>query len=915
MKIPKQWLLFLGVALLALLLAWGIYNLARYGNQPDESPLNAIPDNTALIIKINKPGNLWEELKRSSLIWKSISYYPVIRSIRNDMNLFDSISRKNEKISAVLQRYNLVITLSLSGRATFGVVFLTSAPGNDPGLAADQFAKELFGDSARIDLTPYASSKIHRLQTGDKSPPFYYATVKGVFIGSFLADLVKKSIDRLTFNKPAFQASGFHRVEEPSGKKADANIYINYRMLALALSKISRTENHLALIQLARLASWSGLDVIIKKDEIFFNGYTLADDTTFHYLNLFTGQEPQPNELSSVAPQNIGWYAFLGWGDLTAYFERLELRNHQDELEAGNQGPLSQMNRRYRLNLSDFFLPWMGKQAMVFSMEADSGHGNNRIFAAFQVRDSVLAVSLLDSLRTRMGIKKDSLKYKGYKIDGVHFNNVLQNLFGSLFEPAGQDYFTFINHFLIFGKDPVSLKFLIDEYISDYSLGKNKDYIDFAGKMPVRSNIFLYFKTPYASSTLNRMMDEPLISTLRPWLDSLKKFQPVGIQYSSQKELFYTSLFLGYTPNLRKEGPLNWKAKLDTTVCGQPCIVNTMAKGEPAIMVRDTMNNLYQYGPDGLLRWRMHFMGRILSQIKPVLMPGCDTMFYFFNTDSHLYLLRSDGATAKNYPMRFPIPATNALTIVNFDRKGDYRIFIAFNDKKVYQFDLKGHSNTNWERPVMKAPIRNQVEYIVSNHKDFFFIRDIDNNLMITDRQGRQRIRVGPLFRPADHSTFYPVSMAQKGIFVTTGPAGKLIFIQENGKTVEMNLGQFSPSHWFFNENVMGNVVPEYIFVDKNKIYYYSRSNKLIYSYVFRREITRPPFVLHDRLNNVSMIGVTVPETGELFLFDSKGYFTMEPGVYGNTPFDIGHMDNDHSLNLVVGSGSYLRNYSLPQRQ
>ena len=83
MRSTKLWLLPLGVALLLASLAWGIYSLARYASQPAESPLNAVPDNTALIIKINKPGNLWEELNRSNLIWTSLSHYPVIRQIRN----------------------------------------------------------------------------------------------------------------------------------------------------------------------------------------------------------------------------------------------------------------------------------------------------------------------------------------------------------------------------------------------------------------------------------------------------------------------------------------------------------------------------------------------------------------------------------------------------------------------------------------------------------------------------------------------------------------------------------------------------------------------------------------------------------------------------------------------------------------
>jgi len=82
----------------------------------------------------------------------------------------------------------------------------------------------------------------------------------------------------------------------------------------------------------------------------------------------------------------------------------------------------------------------------------------------------------------------------------------------------------------------------------------------------------------------------------------------------------------------------------------------------------------------------------------------------------------------------------------------------------------------------------------------------------------------------------------------------------------------------------MGTVVPEYIFVDKNKISYYSRSNKLIYSYVFRREINGEPFVLRDQKNKQIMIGITIPQTGELYLFDSKGYYPMESGIGGNTP-------------------------------
>jgi hypothetical protein len=61
------------------------------------------------------------------------------------------------------------------------------------------------------------------------------------------------------------------------------------------------------------------------------------------------------------------------------------------------------------------------------------------------------------------------------------------------------------------------------------------------------------------------------------------------------------------------------------------------------------------------------------------------------------------------------------------------------------------------------------------------------------------------------------------------------------------------------------------------------------------------------------MIGYVVPETNELFLFDQNGYRELESGIRGNTPFDVGFLENNAQLNLVVGAGRFLKNYRLPK--
>ena len=61
------------------------------------------------------------------------------------------------------------------------------------------------------------------------------------------------------------------------------------------------------------------------------------------------------------------------------------------------------------------------------------------------------------------------------------------------------------------------------------------------------------------------------------------------------------------------------------------------------------------------------------------------------------------------------------------------------------------------------------------------------------------------------------------------------------------------------------------------------------------------------------MIGYVVPETNELFLFDQNGYHELESGIRGNTPFDLGYLENGAQLNLLVGAGKILKNYRLPK--
>ena len=108
-------LITLAVVVAATGFSWFGYNLFQKFHRPAESPFNAIPGNTALIIQLNKAGNLLQELNRSNLLWKALSRFPGINVVRNEIQFVDSSSRKNEKINkifdmrpyAIVERFGL----------------------------------------------------------------------------------------------------------------------------------------------------------------------------------------------------------------------------------------------------------------------------------------------------------------------------------------------------------------------------------------------------------------------------------------------------------------------------------------------------------------------------------------------------------------------------------------------------------------------------------------------------------------------------------------------------------------------------------------------------------------------------------------------------------------------------------------
>ncbi len=899
----------------SLIILSGIFYLGfllyQQFSKPTDSPVNAISESTVMVIKVHKPGGLMNELRQSNIIWKEFMALQVFTNFRKETEFLDSAIHKEPRIQKVIQNYPLLIAVSMTGRSTFGLLFLTSVPGPDPEGMITEFLKNTY--KSRVTILPglYSTVPVQEVIVKGCADPFYFAVKNGVFMGSIHADLVKKAIDRLSLNIASITGTGFRKVEAVTGKKVDANIYINFRYLSGFLSRSMRDDYAQRLMRLSLFADWSGLDMIVKRNEFLINGYTTPGDSGTQFLPLLKEQAPQKIEITKVLPDNVRSFLFFGLSEPHTFYTKLSAyAPEQAEIHDYYQGFLEN-EEKSRVRYSDFILPWIGNEMAVVTTDSKFLDEGDNKFIIIRIGDRMLADSLLKLLVHTTGKKADTQPYDDLTIHHINIPDLIPATLGTFLGPFSGSFFTFNGNYIIFGTKPDDLKKLTDKITAGQVLDNNEEYKNYRENLADEANFYYYFDAKRSGKEIKSIFQENISSAMNPVFDVTARFDPVSIQLSNHSDMFYTSIFIRYNPELAGEGPLQWQTTLDTTAKGLPQVVYPKLNGEPSILVSDHGNNIYMLDNTGDIIWKTHLSGRIIGRINEIYRKNSDSAVYLFNTVDDICLINARGDFVKGFPVHLTIKATNPLHVISFPGPRDYHILIALADKKIHSFTIDGKSETGWKSQVFNEEITNPIQSISLNHKEYIFVTGRNGQVVITDRKGGKRIRLPKNLHVSNNATFYLNKTNKKGLFLTTDPTGKVIYIQENGLVLETLFNLFSPDHNFFYEDMNGDGNPEFIFFNRNSLYYYNRFFKLLYSYAFRHEITDPPFFCKSN-DGERFIGFVSSGTNEVFLFGKNGLIQTDPGIHGNTPFALNHITSPQHLDMIIGSGKHIRNYKLP---
>ncbi len=871
---------------------------------PVSPGINAIPSNAAFILESKQSKNVWQKLSQTNIMWEELLGTETFSKINTSARYLDSLTNLNTDVVNLLDNRSVFISAHVATNNSFDLLYVYSLPNVTHQSTVDEFLKTVNNKTAPI-YTEYVGVKIGTIHPKEK-PEFNFAFLDGTLMMSTKHSLVEDAIRQLKSGSPLAKDKYFSKVISTAGKNVDANIYINYNYFAKFLNRFSNKDSKSKTAGLANFADCSGWDITIKPNAVMLNGFTQANDSTNTFLNIFSRQKQKEIEVTKIIPSRTALLLWFGVSniknihdDYWKYLKRKHLSEFSDTY-------LQEINSKYDVNIQHDMLNWITNEIALVVTEPNSADFSNNTYAVFHSTDiSKAKASLTDLAKTICAADKqklDTVSFRNHKITYLHLPGIYKNLLGGAFAAVRENYFTSIEKYIVFANTSESLKRIINDYENNKTLFNNKNYKTFSENISNQANVFLYSAISRSSDFYSSFLNDDLSKQIENKLALFKKFEGAAIQFTNNNHAFYSNMYLKYNPEQKQESGTLWEVKLDTTINSKPYLVINHNNKTKEVFVQDDANKIYLISNTGKIIWTKQLPEKIISEVVQVDVLKNGKLQMLFNTRSAIYLFDRNGNDMDGFPIKLKSGATNALTLVDYENKKDYRIFIATENKTIVCYKTNGELLKAFKNVQTTNKVFLPIQYFKAAGKDHLCAVDAKGKIYIIDRQGDTRVKMKEQLEAGVSNFFIETSKDYARTFIVTADTlGVVTKISLTNKKEIVKLNDFETSPYFNFQDLNNDDKNEFIFLTRNELNIFSSEKSLVYKYDFKDTLTLSPqtFVFADW---TTYIGVTSEKNNKLYLFDDNGVLMDGFPKTGKTLFCVGDLNNDGTLNVVAGS-------------
>lgn len=881
-------------ACLVGILYW--FHYVKEVKAPVSDAMNAIPSNASVIIECNNIRNSWDKISHTNLIWQELQVAPLFANIQLNGKAADSILNLNPELQDMLEDHPFFISFHADKKNQLKILYSFSLPNLTLQSSVEAFFKKLGHDKEPVEKE---GAELYQLNTHGNST-LYVGLLNGTIVLSSDNELVGQALLNLRTGNSILKNENFKKLSMSAGKKVDANVYINYSACTSLIAELFNKQQIGSVLQLKDFAEVSEWDLNIRPNTIQLNGFTLANDSTDQFLSLFSDQKPQEVTVTSVLPSKTAAFSFFGFSDFAHFYQRWHSYPNSPDKKKHYQKFITDLKNNSHLAVEEDFIPFVGNEMAMATNE------NGSVFLALRCENKEKMAGqwqqMVKQVNEANELKNDTSQFMNTTIGHLPQPDLFPNLFGTVAKNLHDNYYCFLDDYLLVANDPNDLKSIIADYRTGRTLKNNQSYQSFSENLSAETSVFCYTALPHSATLIKEMATPELADFLEKQSGLLPKFEAAGIQFSSSGNRFFCNACLKYNPVTKTESSTLWECKLDTTISSKPFLLlnhNTKAKD---IFVQDDANKIYLISNTGQVIWTKQLNEKIMSDVTQVDVLKNNKLQMIFNTRSFIYMFDRNGNDMKGFPIKLRSPATNAISVVDYENNRDYRIFIATENKRIVCYKANGDQLTAFKFDKTKEQVFLPIQFFTTANKDHLCAVDKRGNIYILNRQGEVRIKMKDQFSQGIRNFYCEIGKDYSRTFlVAADTVGTIVKIKLNGGIEKIKCQEFDTSPYFDYKDINNDKTMEYLFLTRNELKVFSSDRSLLFHSEFETPISTVPqvFLFPD---GTTKIGVCSDQTNEIFLFLNNGVIDQGFPLKGKTPFSIGDINNEGQFYLVAGS-------------
>ncbi len=905
-----------------ILAALYIFNLTRATDGSE--PLDAIPLSASVIVKINDARRILEKASDSNPIWNELTQLPWFGKIKRQLKFIDSLSHGYPEVRDIINNSPSVFSVHLTGRDKLTVLHVFRLPSRTGAKDIKELISRLVMNSGTMTPRRYEGTEINEVALLDKSGigNFQFAVHRGILLISFSATILEDALRQMESGESFDADPGFKRIYSTAGKNVVANVFVNFKEFPKSISAFVQNEYKSEIRAVRNFAGWAELDLNPLSEMILMNGFVNPSDSGNTMASVIARQSPGRILADEVLPSSVTAFFALHLSQPEMYFEQYrELLKNEGRFTSYNN-TLQSINNSYKTNFPEDFTSVMDREA-VLAIDGSNTEGENPgVFFLLRIKSRTQAEERFRSIVTSIAASQskpvESL-ITSYRFDAdLSFNiyelpirQLIAKLFGPAYSVLDHHYFVVLDNYIVFADSPGSLKSLIRDYVLNKTLANDATYREFRKDLSPRSNLWMWCDLGRSQSFFSRFLNTRYSKSWQKNLATFQKIRMAGLQLYENNNMLYSNFLLRHVASFSATAQTVWESRLDTLSDFKPVFVANHQTGENEVFVQDLKNNIYLINQVGRVLWKIQLPGPILSEVFQIDYYRNGKLQLLFSTSNQIYLVDRNGNFVERYPVTLRSPATNGVSVFDYDNNRDYRLFIACTDRHVYAYNREGNLLQGWEFNQSESNVTQSVNHFRVGDKDFIVFGD-SYKTYILDRKGNPRVNVDAYFPRSANNNYYLSTVSPGGpALVTTDTTGKVYFMSFTGniRTVELP-GKFTNRHYFDFRDVNGDNRPDYIFLEDDRLTVYANDESRLFTYRFGKPVRSKPAYYQFSATD-KKLGFVSREANLIYLINSNGELYNGFPLQGNTPFSIGNFGDTLSrFNLVVGSSdNFLYNY------